>query len=203
MSERSQRLAEALLADANRDTVRDQRIIPCMSCGHTFVYRGRRGDLNGRFCSMCCQEWFDAGNEPIGRSSPFSAPLRAWKVVAGFPGVEVGSSYYASVFGDRLTEMRVSGDGYAIKCAACSKEFTSRGLRCCSVDCERSYREREHNRATMAEVGMEAKAKRTCANPACSNAIPTWRNGRRVSAATQFCSTRCSRQAKTASAEAA
>ena len=73
-----------------------------------------------------------------------------------------------------------------------------------AVECERSYRERAQNRATLAEVGMEAKVKRRCANPRCSNAMPpTWRNGRRVSAATQFCSPRCSRQAKTAPAEAA
>jgi hypothetical protein len=90
-----------------------------MSCGHTFMYRGRRGDLNGRFCSMRCQAWHDAGNQPIGRSDPLSVQLRDWKVVAGPPGVEVGSSYYATVFGNRcLTDMRQSGDGFAIKCAA-------------------------------------------------------------------------------------
>ena len=89
MSKRSERLAEALLADATRATVRDERIIPCMSCGHTFVYRGRRGDLNGRFCAMRCQEWFDAGNEPmaaaihsrsrcgLGRSSPALPALKS------------------------------------------------------------------------------------------------------------------------------
>ena len=57
-----------------------------MSCGHTFMYRGRRGDLNGRFCSMRCQAWHDAGNQPIGRSDPLSVQLRDWKVVAGPPG---------------------------------------------------------------------------------------------------------------------
>lgn len=154
---------------------------------------------------MRCQAWHDAGNQPIGRSDPLSVQLRDWKVVAGPPGVEVGSSYYATVFGNRrLTDMRQSGDGFAIKCAGCSKEFTSRGLRCCSVERERSYKEREQNMATMAQVGMEAKTKRRCANPDCSNVIPTWRNGRRVSAATRFCSDRCSRQAKrTISARAA
>jgi hypothetical protein len=204
MSKRSERLAEALLADAHRETVRDERIIPCMSCGHTFVYRGRRGNLNGRFCSMRCQDWFDAGNPPISRSDPFSVALRDWKVIAGPPGIEVGSAYYVTVFGNRrLTDMRQSGDGFAIKCAGCSKEFTSRGLRCCSVECERSYKDREQNMATMAEVGMEPKAKRRCANPGCSNTIPTWRKGRNVSTATRFCSDRCSRQSKRTLAEAA
>jgi hypothetical protein len=134
---KSDRLAAALLADRNRrQTIRDERTVPCFSCGHTFVYRGRRGDLNARFCSMRCQDWYDAGNAPIGRSDPFAIPLRDWRVVAGPPGVEIGSRYYEGMLGDRLTPMKPSGDGYTIKCAGCSKEFVSRGLRCCSVDCD-------------------------------------------------------------------
>jgi len=97
---KSDKLAAMLLADRDRDKP-DHNIIPCFSCSHTFVYRGRQGDLNGRFCSMRCQAWFDDGNAPIARSDPFAVPLGDWKVVAGPPGVEIGSSYYGGVFGDR------------------------------------------------------------------------------------------------------
>jgi hypothetical protein len=113
-------------------------------------------------------------------------------------GAKIGWSYYADVFGDRLTPMKRSGDGYTIKCAGCSKEFVSRGLRCCSTDCERRYCERQRNLETMAELGIEPAAKRVCAGPGCSAVIPKWRKGRRVSSATRFCSPKCAQRARTA-----
>src|SRR5262249_8566114 len=60
----SEKLTAALLADCERYATKQSRhnIIPCFSCGSTFVYRGRQADLNGRFCSMRCQDWFDDGN---------------------------------------------------------------------------------------------------------------------------------------------
>lgn len=95
---RAARLANALLADrAGRDTATSRHnIVACFTCGFTFVYKGHTGDLNGRFCSMRCQDWYDAGNPPIGSqiAAINAAPLEAWKVVAGPPGVEIGSSYY-------------------------------------------------------------------------------------------------------------
>src|SRR5215472_4460004 len=36
-------------------------IVPCFACGATFIYKGRRGDLNGRFCSLRCQTAYDGG----------------------------------------------------------------------------------------------------------------------------------------------
>jgi hypothetical protein len=60
---RAERLAAALLADSNN--------VP-------------RGDLNGRFCSMRCQDWFDAGNNPISYSD-IDVPLGDWRVIAGPP----------------------------------------------------------------------------------------------------------------------
>ena len=54
----------AILADRARPTTQ-HNIVLCYVCGHTFVYKGRRGDPNGRFCSMRCQDWYDAGNAPI------------------------------------------------------------------------------------------------------------------------------------------
>ena len=189
---RNSGLAAQIEADIiGRETSR-HNIVPCRVCAHAFIYRGRRGDLNGNFCSLHCQSWYDDGKPEIDHNPTATAsktPLTGRRVVAGPPDLEVGSLYYESIF-PKLTPM----NGYRIKCANCSKEFESKGLRCCSAECERRYRDREFNIAVMAEVGIEAKAKRKCANPDCSNTIPKWRNRRQVSSATRFCSPRCSRK---------
>ena len=44
------------------------------------------------------------------------------------------------------------------------------GLRCCSTECERRYRERDENLATIAEARIQPAAKRKCEAPGC-NAI--------------------------------
>src|SRR5215471_17527312 len=53
-------LTAALLADRDRPGSPTHNIVPCFVCGYTFVYRGRRDDLNGRFCSLRCRDWYDA-----------------------------------------------------------------------------------------------------------------------------------------------
>jgi hypothetical protein len=166
-------------------------IIPCWVCGATFLYKGRRGDLNGRFCSFRCQTFFDDGNAPP--DAPADT-LIGYRVIAGPGGVE--TDFYATLFGRPPIAMKRSTDGFRIACAGCGKEFESRGLRCCSDACERQHRERQGNMAVMAEVGMEpAATKRKCAFSGCGNTIPKWRDGRRVSKATRFCSPKCSRKA--------
>ena len=97
-----------------------------------------------------------------------------------------------------ITELRRTAHGFEIKCAGCGKDFESKGLRCCSDNCERRYVERQRNLGIMAEVGIEPAAKKHCAASGCTNTIPKWRNGRRVSSTTRFCSDRCSRRSKTA-----
>ena len=84
--------------------------------------------------------------------------------------------------------MRQSSDGFMIPCANCRRVFDSIGSRYCSSDCERRYCERQRNLDTMVEVGIEPATKRVCANPDCSVVIPKWRDGRRVSSKTRFCS---------------
>src|SRR5262249_9980915 len=59
---KTERLAAALLADRERPTIH-HKIIPCLVCAYKFVYRGKQGELNGRFCSMRCQDWYGAGNK--------------------------------------------------------------------------------------------------------------------------------------------
>ena len=94
------------------------------------------------------------------------------------------------IYRDRAgNEMKLGATGFRTPCGFCGKEFESKGLRCCSLNCERAYRERQDNFAIMAEVGDTPKEKRRCAQ--CGGPIPTWRNGRRVRQDAQFCSPKC------------
>jgi hypothetical protein len=128
----TQRLADALLADRRRETSSRHNIISCFSCGYTFLYKGRQGELNGRFCSMRCQNWYDAGNPPIAVANDTS--LVGWRVIAG---VEVGNDYHASVFARCAPiPMKRTTGGFKINCAHCATEFESDGLRYCSLKCE-------------------------------------------------------------------
>jgi hypothetical protein len=167
----------------------------CFSCGHGMVYSGPQGDDSGRFCSDHCRDWFDAGNRPWWENAGFSPNTytvphlyssRGWKVVAGPPGLEISSEHYAPF----------QTQDYPLKCAGCSKPFHSKGLRCCSTECESQYRERQKNIADMAEVGMERPTKRKCDE--CGGSIPNWINGRRVQKNKRFCSSRCTQRARKA-----
>jgi hypothetical protein len=163
----------------------------CYSCGAGMVYHAFTDDKSGRFCSDHCREWFDAGNPPWWENPGFRPALMGdalystpgWKVVAGPPGIEIGSRYYTPPLGQT---------GATIVCGGCGKPFVSKGLRCHSPDCERRYREREDNQSAMAEVGMElVVTKRVCERPGCGRPIPNWRKGRRVSKSVRYCSTGC------------
>ena len=88
-----------------------------------------------------------------------------------------------------------------IRCAGCQKEFESKGLRSCSAQCERRYRESQDNRRVAAEAGIELAAKRRCVE--CGTVIPKWRNGRQVSKAARFCSARCRQREKAKGASGA
>jgi hypothetical protein len=102
--------------------------VACWSCGRTFRYRGRQSALNGNFCSVTCQDWYDAGNPALHQE-----PTIVYRWRDGRP-------------------MKMGTRGFLINCAHCSQEFDSKGLRCCTSDCERRYRERQDNLAVMAEV---------------------------------------------------
>jgi hypothetical protein len=87
-----------LLADRQR-AAPAHNIIACFSCGYTFVYQGRRGELNGRFCSMRCRDWYDDGNPSHEQQREherklLNAPFADLVVVAGPPNVKPGSKHY-------------------------------------------------------------------------------------------------------------
>ena len=154
-------------------------VIGCHCCGRDMLYRGPSGDDSGRFCSTRCREAFDAGfppYQPVDIRKLFTA---SWRVVAG------GDP------GHLPRPMRMGPSGFFINCAGCDKEFESKGLRCCSKECERRYRDREDNAELMAEVGIEPAAKRMCAAVGCGKPIPRWRNGRAVRKSARFCSPPC------------
>ena len=166
----------SIAAVIERDLLRSNdkpssNIVACWSCARTFRYRSRQGPLNGNFCSLRCQDWYDAGNPAL---HPEPTIVYRWR--DGHP-------------------MRMGARGFLINCARCGQEFDSKGLRCCTPDCERHYRERQDNLAIMAEVGMAPMPKRQCQT--CGARIPKWRAGRKVSSATRFCSRKCARRPKT------
>jgi hypothetical protein len=113
-----------------------------------------------RFCSQRCRDYYDEGNP---RQVP--KPVCRWR--DGRP-------------------MAMGPHGFLINCAHCGKEFDSKGLRCCSKECEGSCRQRENNPAVTAKVGTEAAPKRQCQTFGVR--IPKWRGGRKVSSKTRFCS---------------
>jgi hypothetical protein len=92
------------------------------------------------------------------------------------------------------------GEGFLIDCKACRRPFVSKGLRCCSAECERTHREREGIGATMAEVGMEPVGfvKRKCEQ--CGGDIPRYTGvgkARRLTKKTaRFCSPQCYEKAR-------
>jgi predicted nucleic acid-binding Zn ribbon protein len=126
----TERLAAALLADRNRKTIERTDIGACFTCARGVIYRG------SRFCSDRCRDYYDTGAP--GCEQDWRQPDIAYAYLDGRP-------------------MAKGVHGFKINCAHCAKEFDSRGLRCCSTECERGYREREQNRATLAEVGVGLK----------------------------------------------
>lgn len=188
---RSQRLAAALLADRGKPAPDRADITKCFMCGYSMVYRGNR------FCSDRCCDFYDSsepGYEQDWRQppNPEHAPMAALKVVAGPPGIEVGSSYYSAIFDRAPMEMQPTREGFKIICAGCEREFESLGLRYCSAECDRRDRERQQNRKVLADAGIEIAPKKRC--EVCGVVIPKWRNGRAVSKKTRFCSPKCARK---------
>jgi predicted nucleic acid-binding Zn ribbon protein len=147
----------------------------CFACGRAYT------SGSGRFCSSHCRDAFDAGFPPYAETSRAPKVTPGWKVIAG-PDTPI------------VPDRPRSSGGCLITCQGCRKEFVSRGLRCCSTECDRVYRERQDIEATMAEVGIAATPKRKC--EACGAAIPRWHKGKAVRKDARFCSPRCQQKAK-------
>ncbi len=170
MTTRTERLAAALLADRDRKAFERANVGVCFMCARGMIYHG------SRFCSDRCCDYYDAG--AAGCEQDWRQPDIAYTYLDGHP-------------------MSKAAHGFKIACAHCRREFDSKGSRCCSAECERRYREREQNLATLAEIGAKVKESRRCD---CGANIPMWRNGRKVSSATRFCSPKCKTRAFRAAA---
>jgi hypothetical protein len=188
MNSKIERLTQALLDDRKSETKPDDRITSCFVCGYRFI------KTDSLFCSDRCRDWFDAGNSPVSNASNYD--LRGWHVIAGPPGVKSGDGYYTEILSRQPIDMRPGREGFYIACAHCRKEFESKGLRCCSTDCERGLKERRDNLAVMAEAGIEPSVKRTCQQ--CGAIIPKWTAGKKTPSTKRFCSAKCAQRARRA-----
>lgn len=80
---RTQKLADALLADRQREA-KHHDVATCRACGHGFM---RRGESD--YCSERCREWIAAGNPPYDPrplATVNDVPIEQWRIVAGPPG---------------------------------------------------------------------------------------------------------------------
>jgi hypothetical protein len=149
---------------------------------HDHNRAGDRSSQNIANCFSCGQSMIYRGPQGDDNGRFCSSRCREW-YDAGNPPYDPN---YASKSNPRWYSLLMGQHGFLINCASCGRQFDSKGLR------GRQYRERKDNAAIMAEVGMEAAVKRKCEE--CGGPIPNWRNGRRVSKATRFCSPACQRR---------
>jgi hypothetical protein len=168
---RTKAIANAIEKDLLDDRPQSQHQSQlCFACGRSYCH----GD--SRFCSPRCRSAFDAGAPPHGESEPRRSTY-TWP--NGRP-------------------MQARGDGFAIECKDCGHEVISKGLRCCSDECERAFREREKIAATMAEVGMEHTPRRKCEE--CGGEIPRYQGTGKARRETRkdarFCARRCAENSR-------
>jgi len=100
---------------------RQHNIPRCFTCGREFTLKPSTGDDNThRFCHPRCREAFDNGAPPFDPN-------------------------YASKNNPRWYSLPIGPQGFYINCAGCGCRFDSKGLRCCSPECERRYRDRQES----------------------------------------------------------
>jgi hypothetical protein len=165
-----QKIAEAIRRDltaeqepAERKTLEEGKPTKCMCCGASYIYRRPTDDERvGRFCSKRCQDNYDF------RVASHSAPTR-YTFVDGRP-------------------MRAADSGFVRECRFCRKPFVSRGLQCCSYECERALKDRLDTLEVAARIGHIARPHRVCEG--CGGRVP-----RHARANQRFCSSRCQQKA--------
>jgi hypothetical protein len=161
--------AASILRDSEREAkAANAASQECFACGRSFT--GTNAD-NRRFCSARCQEAFDAG-----LVGPHQEQAIKYTWLDSRP-------------------MHLRGDRFLIPCAHCKREFVSKGLRCCSTECERKFRERKDIAETVAGHAVEGSGhvKRKCEK--CGDNIPRWTGAgtrkRATPKGTRFCSRKC------------
>jgi hypothetical protein len=135
-----------------------------------------------------CKRAFTPG-KGFGLNGRFCSPLCLDAYDAGYIHREPKPPY----------DFPVRGDGFLFNCRNCQKPFVSKGLRCCSTECERKYRDKEDIAKTLAEIGeAPPTAKRQCEH--CGNPLPRYvgTGKKRKQSTKRFCSPRCQQAAKKA-----
>jgi hypothetical protein len=183
---RADRLAERFLEDRARRAGRPQpRISGCFLCGRSYSTQPSEGDDSIRFCGAKCREAYDAGAMPERDVNPFAPG--PWHVIAGPPP------------GHMANGTRLGKHGCFVNCLHCKREFESKGLRCCSVECERGLKDRAETVAMLAEVGGTLIVeKRKC--EVCGGDIPKYvgigKQRRLTNKTKTTCSPRCQAKAR-------
>jgi hypothetical protein len=169
----TKKLAAAIEQDLLAKRPKSEPTPECFACGCGYMPKPPMGDDSTRFCSVRCREAYDAG----------------------FPAHD---PTYASKKNPRWYSLPLGRHGFLIDCAGCGKQFDSKGLRYCSPACKRALADRQEIRELKAEAGVEFESrlgpKRKCEG--CGGDIPRWRNGRKVSGKTRFCSPSCGQKAR-------
>jgi ribosomal protein L24E len=186
IDDRAGRLAERLLEDRARHASRPvAKIGGCFLCGRSYSPQLPSGDDDStRFCSDKCRQAYDAGAMPAVDLNPFT--VDRWSIIAGpSPGY-------------MPKPMRMGRHGFYIDCLQCRREFESKGLRCCSTECERTYQGRVTAAEVVAEVGGTLTEKRKCS--ICGGPIPkyvgTGKHRRLTNKTKTTCSNRCQEKAR-------
>jgi hypothetical protein len=183
---RVDKLAQRLLDDRTRHRP-VARVGGCFLCGKSYSPQPPTGDDSTRFCSAKCREAYDAGAMPAVELNAFAVPPEGWRVIAGpSPGYMPKQA------------MRMGRHGFFIDCLHCRKEFESKGLRCCSTECERAYTGRAKTVATLAEIGEVLAEKRACAicGGPMSRYVGTGKHRRLANKTKTTCSNRCRAKAR-------
>lgn len=175
---RTDKLARQILDDRAKPRPASN-IGGCFLCGRSYLLQPAEGDGSTRFCGARCRETYDAGAHPFVELNVFAVPH--WRIIAGpAPPYMPGA-------------MRQTRQGCLTNCRNCKREFESKGLRCCSVECERGLKDKADDVAIMAEVGDAPAGKRKCEQ--CGGTIPNWigegTRRRRTPKSRRYCSARC------------
>src|SRR5262249_40068916 len=130
-------ITRILLRDILREDQQEEQPAGPLCFGCSQPYSERKlvpgSDDSSRFCSVHCRQDYDPD-------------------LAANYGGKTQPHWYS---------MPLGRHGFLIKCAGCGKRFDSMGLRCCSTECERTYRERQEINRLLAQVPFRA-AKRKC-----------------------------------------
>jgi hypothetical protein len=180
LAERAKTRADLLDETERVEALRIGKPTRCFVCHAGFIYQGPQGDSSGRFCGPRCRIAYDGGLRYRPASSRYTDSN------GGNPEV------IAAALGK---PMQATHSGFVIKCLGCGKDFYSKGLAFCSLECGRKAKDRQQAEAVAAEIGHEVRKGRLC--ECCGGKIPRYtKSGRATQKGVRFCSPKCQQRSK-------